>query len=310
MKNKNTGISSIKNNIITSECIHINRFNHRFIPFGNEKRVHTVSLRMNTDRISIFQQLLQIILVCVSPAADATKPAEVAKLTYAVEAGSAGEEVALANGYNVVSVDSQAKALMEVQAGTADAAIIDSLMAGAMVGEGTSYPNLTITDQKLTEELYGVGCRKGSDLASFINSVMADAYADGVLEATAETYGVQAALVEQPASEFTASESDSDVQYIKDKGTLVIGITEFEPMDYQDADGNWIGFDADMAKLVAEKLGVEPVFTVITWDNKVFELNGKGIDVVWNGMTITTAAQESMECTNAYCNNAQVIVTK
>ena len=100
------------------------------------------------------------------------------------------------------------------------------------------------------------------------------------------------------------------MQYIKDKGTLVIGITEFEPMDYQDADGNWIGFDADMAKLVAEKLGVEPVFTVITWDNKVFELNGKGIDVVWNGMTITTAAQESMECTNAYCNNAQVIVTK
>jgi len=92
-----------------------------------------------------------------TPAADATKPAEVAKLTYAVEAGSASEEVALANGYNVVSVDSQAKALMEVQAGTADAAIIDSLMAGAMVGEGTSYPDLTITDQKLTEELYGVG---------------------------------------------------------------------------------------------------------------------------------------------------------
>ena len=185
-----------------------------------------------------------------TPAED-TAPAEDAKLTYAVEAGSAGEEVALANGYNVVSVDSQAKALMEVEAGTADAAIIDSLMAGAMVGEGTSYPGLTVTDQKLTEELYGVGCRKGSDLASFINSVLADAYADGTLETTAETYGVQAALVEQAASEFTASESDSDVQYIKDKGNLVIGITEFEPMDYQDADGNWIGFDADMAKLVA-----------------------------------------------------------
>ena len=72
-----------------------------------------------------------------TPAEDSA-PAEDTKLTYAVEAGSAGEEVALANGYNVVSVDSQAKALMEVQAGTADAAIIDSLMAGAMVGEGTS----------------------------------------------------------------------------------------------------------------------------------------------------------------------------
>ena len=108
----------------------------------------------------------------------------------------------------------------------------------------------------------------------------------------------------------TPDTAESDLAYVQDKGTLVVGITEFDPMDYRDADGNWIGFDADMAKLVAEKLGVEPVFTVINWDNKVFELNGKGIDVVWNGMTITTAAQESMECTNAYCNNAQVIVTK
>ena len=243
-----------------------------------------------------------------APAADSTTSTEITDLTYAVEAGSAGEEVAGENGFKTVSVDSQAKALMEVQAGTADAAIIDSLMAGAMVGEGTSYPNLTVTDQKLTEELYGVGCRKGSDLASFINSVLVDAYADGTLQTIAETYGVQAALVEQPTSEFTASETDSDVQYIKDKGTLVIGITEFEPMDYQDADGNWIGFDADLAKLVAEKLGVTPEFVVINWDNKVFELNSKNIDVVWNGMTLTDAVQETMECSNAYCNNSQVVI--
>ena len=243
-----------------------------------------------------------------APAADSTTSTEITDLTYAVEAGSAGEEVAGENGFKTVSVGSQAKALMGGQAGAADAAIIDSLMAGAMVGEGTSYPNLTVTDQKLTEELYGVGCRKGSDLASFINSVLADAYADGTLQTIAETYGVQAALVEQPTSEFTASETDSDVQYIKDKGTLVIGITEFEPMDYQDADGNWIGFDADLAKLVAEKLGVTPEFVVINWDNKVFELNSKNIDVVWNGMTLTDAVQETMECSNAYCNNAQVVI--
>ena len=65
-----------------------------------------------------------------------------------------------------------------------------------------------------------------------------------------------------------------------------------------------------MAKLVAEKLGVTPEFQVIDWDNKVFELDGKAIDVVWNGMTLTDAVQETMECTNAYCNNAQVVVTK
>ena len=71
-----------------------------------------------------------------------------------------------------------------------------------------------------------------------------------------------------------------------------------------------IGFDADLAKLVAEKLGVTPEFVVINWDNKVFELNSKNIDVVWNGMTLTDAVQETMECSNAYCNNAQVVVTK
>ena len=231
-------------------------------------------------------------------------------LTYAVEAGSAGEEVANENGFQVVSVDSQAKALMEVEAGTADAAIIDLLMAGAMVGEGTSYPDLKVTDQKLTSELYGVGCRKGSDLASYINSVFAEAYADGTMVELAKTYGVQEALLEQAASEFVASESDSDVAYIQDKGKLIVGITEFEPMDYKDANGEWIGFDADMAKLVAEKLGVEIQFVEIEWDNKVFELNGKTIDVVWNGMTLTDAVMEAMECTNAYCQNAQVVISK
>ena len=232
------------------------------------------------------------------------------ELTYAVEAGSAGEEVANEMGWKITSVGSQADALMEVSSGTSDAAIIDLLMAGAMVGEGTSYPDLKVTDQKLTSELYGAGCRKGSDLASYINSVMSAAYADGTMVELAKTYGVQEALLEQPAAEFTASESDSDVAYIQDKGKLIVGITEFAPMDYQDANGQWIGFDADMAKLVAEKLGVEVEFQVINWDTKIEELNGKTIDCVWNGMTLTDAVQAAMECSNAYCYNGQVVITK
>ena len=233
-----------------------------------------------------------------------------AEVTYAVEAGSAGEEVANEKGWKVNSVGSQADALMEVDAGTSDAAIIDLLMAGAMVGEGTSYPDLKVTDQKLTSELYGAGCRKGSDLASYINSVMSAAYADGSMLELAKTYGVQEALLEQPAAEFVASESDSDVAYIQEKGKLVVGITEFAPMDYKDANDEWIGFDADMAKLVAEKLGVEIEFVVIDWDMKVNELDSKNIDVVWNGMTLTEGVQAAMECTNAYCENAQVVITK
>ena len=105
-----------------------------------------------------------------------------------------------------------------------------------------------------------------------------------------------------------SSDTESDMQYVKDKGTLLVGITDFEPMDYKDDSGEWIGFDADMAKAFAESLGVTAEFVEIDWDNKVLELDGKSIDCVWNGMTLTDEVTSSMECTNAYLNNAQVVV--
>ena len=253
-----------------------------------------------------FVAIVLVLVLCLSLAACAKDN----KTVYAVEAGSAGEAIALEKGYAINSVDTQAKALMEVASKTSSAAIIDSLMAGAMVGPGTSYPDLVCTDQKLTEELYGAGCRKGSDLAAYINEVMAEAYANGTMQAYAKTYGVQEALVAQAAPTGFQPGTDGDVQYIIDKGVLVVGITDFAPMDYKDANGEWIGFDADMARLVADKLGVAIEFIEIDWDNKVFELDGKGIDVVWNGMTLTDAMLAAMECTNPYCNNAQVVVTR
>ena len=231
---------------------------------------------------------------------------------YAVEAGSAGEEVANENNWKINSVGSQADALMEVASGTSDAAIIDLLMAGAMIGEGTSYPDLKYTD-KLTTEEYGIGCRKGSDLASYINAVLAETYASGKMQEIAKTYNItEDVLIPQSAVEFTPSSENSDVAYIQNKGSLVVGITDFAPMDYEEVSGsgNWIGFDADMAKLVAEKLGVTCQFIVIDWDMKTNELDGKTIDVVWNGMTLTDGVKAAMECTNAYCQNAQVVVTK
>ncbi len=100
----------------------------------------------------------------------------------------------------------------------------------------------------------------------------------------------------------------SDLEYVKEKGVLVVGITDFAPMDYKDEDGSWIGFDADMASAFAESLGVEVEFVEIEWDNKVLELDSKSIDCVWNGMTLTDEVKSAMECSNAYCNNAQVVI--
>ncbi|MCI8991492.1 MAG: transporter substrate-binding domain-containing protein [Eubacterium sp.] len=102
--------------------------------------------------------------------------------------------------------------------------------------------------------------------------------------------------------------SDSDLAYVKDKGTLVVGITDFEPMDYKDDNGEWIGFDADLAKAFGESIGVNVEFVEIEWDNKVMELDAKSIDCVWNGMTLTDEVTSSMDCTNPYCENAQVVI--
>ena len=112
-----------------------------------------------------------------------------------------------------------------------------------------------------------------------------------------------------PAPSGSQAAVESDTQYVKNKGTLVVGITYFEPMDYK-AEGSdeWIGFDADMAKAFAESLGVEVEFSEITWDYKVEELESKAIDVVWNGMTLTDEVTSSMATSNPYCTNYQVLV--
>lgn len=132
----------------------------------------------------------------------------------------------------------------------------------------------------------------GTDSASSASAASAASAAD---EASA------ASAAEAPAA-------DSDLAYVQDKGTLVVGITDFEPMDYKDESGNWIGFDADMASAFAESLGVKVEFVEIDWDNKILELDGKTIDCVWNGMTLTPEVTSAMDCSKPYCNNAQVVI--
>ena len=104
----------------------------------------------------------------------------------------------------------------------------------------------------------------------------------------------------------------ADSEYVKENGKLIIGITDYAPMDYKESEDSteWIGFDADMAKAFAEYLGVDAEFVEINWDNKAFELEGKTIDCVWNGMTLTEGVMKAMETSNPYSKNEQVVVVK
>ncbi len=114
----------------------------------------------------------------------------------------------------------------------------------------------------------------------------------------------------KPAQNTTGSEDGSDLAYIQDKGDMIVGITEYEPMNFKDESGKWTGFDTELAEAVAKKLGVEAKFIVIEWDSKIMELDSKAIDCVWNGMTLTDEVLKGMSCTDPYVVNAQVLVAK
>ena len=103
----------------------------------------------------------------------------------------------------------------------------------------------------------------------------------------------------------------SDLKAIDKAGKIIIGITDYAPMDYKDEKGEWTGFDAEFARLFAEELGVEVEFFVIAdWDKKFVELETKAIDAVWNGMTITEEAKLNASVSDPYVLNAQVVVAK
>ena len=109
---------------------------------------------------------------------------------------------------------------------------------------------------------------------------------------------------------FSSCGLEGDVAYVTDNGKIIVGITEYVPMDYLDENGEWIGFDADLAKMFAESLGVECEFVKIDWNNKIAEINSMQIDLIWNGMTVTDELGESIDFSISYAKNAQVAIVK
>lgn len=224
-------------------------------------------------------------------------------LTIAVEKGSAGEEEAKKFTNNIISLVGQSDALKEVKAGTADACIIDSTMANSMTAEGTDFAELGYSI-KLTTEEYGIGFRKGSDMADKVNAIINELIADGTVKKLSEQYGID--MVENGAAcgdEVTLVEYDKIVK----SGKLVVGVTDYKPIDYK-KDGEWVGFDADFARAVAAKMGVEVEFVEINWNNKFIELKSGAIDCIWNGMTISDKVKVNCTISQPYASNSQVVV--
>ena len=143
-----------------------------------------------------------------------------------------------------------------------------------------------------------------------VSAILAGAMALGLAACGGSAASTSTAASASAAVSTAASQTESDLDYIKGKGKMVIGYTVYEPMNYTDEQGNFTGFDTELATAVCKKLGVEPDFVEINWDTKVVELDAKSIDCIWNGMTLTDDIMANTATTKAYAKNAQVVVVK
>lgn len=243
-----------------------------------------------------------------------SNPNALASAKIVAEAGSAGEDLVKGNAAfanaEFTAVDSMATALLEVASGTADGAVVDKITAIGSIGPGTSYTDLVVVDgYSFNPEEYGIAFRKGSDITPAVDAAIAELMADGTMDTIAAKYNLSEQLIKDGKSQ-TDTYSSGDLAYVQGKGELIIGITLFAPMNYEDANGELIGFETEFAKAVCAKLGVTPKFQIINWGSKEIELQSKNIDCIWNGMTIDEDRLKNMSISAPYMKNEQVLVAK
>lgn len=213
-------------------------------------------------------------------------------------------------------VDAQADIFNELNSKTADVGILDYTMATYLISQQTALTQniAIINDIEFDEEYYGIAFRKGSTgLADRINKILNEQKNTGVKE-IAEKYGLENNVL---SLDYTAPENtnDDDWNYIVEKGSFIIGYTLNPPMAIKNTDGSLSGFDIELpTKVVSwlnEKYGtsIEVKFQLINWDNKEIELEGKSIDCIWNGMTITPEREAAMTISIPYLLNKQVAIT-
>ena len=172
----------------------------------------------------------------------------------------------------------------------------------------------TVLSEDFGAENYAIGFRRGDDaLAKKVSDILAEMTADGKAGEIAKKWFGSDVMLRDPEypRELNEEEGDASLQYILDKGELILGLDEtFPPMGYRDANGDIIGFDIDLATEVCSRLGVKLKLQPINWDSKEMELNGKTIDCIWNGMSITDERISGMDLSTPYIANKQIIIVK
>ena len=220
-------------------------------------------------------------------------------------------------GYTALSA--QADVFKELNAKTADVGIMDYTMANYLLSvDSAMAKNLTIADVEFEKEYYGIAFRKAADgkynaLTDLVNKTLSELKD---YKTIAEKYGISAATLDLVYSKPTGKADNTELDYIKNKGKIVIGFTLNAPMALGEGDKTTGGFDTDLAKAVfakiSEKVGktISVEFKLIDWGKKESEMEAKTIDCVWNGLTVTPARAAQWSITMNYLENKQCAVIR
>ena len=215
-------------------------------------------------------------------------------------------------GKDLVKVGGMVDILLELDSKNSDVGVMDSIMAGYYINEQYKDKLMIVPDLELANEEYGIAARKeGAYTAKVISKTIIDLAKEGKVKEIAQKYGLEESLCVDTNKVIDLSDETGKADYdaIVAKGELVIGYTIFAPIAYEE-NNKLVGFDIELAEAVCAKLGIKAKFQIIDWNTKVFELNSKAIDVIWNGMTITDELQENTSITIAYLKNKQVAVIR
>lgn len=222
-------------------------------------------------------------------------------------------------GYTALSA--QADVFKELNSKTADVGIMDYTMANYLLSvDSAMAKNLTIADVEFEKEYYGIAFRKAADgkynaLTDLVNKTLSE-LKEADYKTIADKYGISAATLNLSYTEPTGEADNTELDYIKNKGKIVIGFTLNAPMALGEGDKTTGGFDTDLANAVFAKISkkVEKTITVefklIEWSNKESEMEAKTIDCVWNGLTVTPARAAQWSITMNYLENKQCAVIR
>lgn len=232
--------------------------------------------------------------------------------------GNGGEDPGILFGKELLPLTAQVDILQNLETGSADIGIMDSVMAGHYLTHGSYVGKIASLDLfTFPAEEYGIGAKKGNDaLVGKVNEALIALAADGSFATIAAEYGLQnEVLVAADTANPKADATDDSWNKVVEDGKLVIGYTVFAPIAYM-KDNTLTGFDVNLAEAVVDYLNetygsaVEIQWVEIDWATKQTQLENGTLDLVWNGMTLTDEVMNGMSTTVPYLANRQTLIIR